>query len=207
MLTSEEEILEQEQFEKLIQGLMNNSFGCCDDFLLPEIVAGLRNNVASLISTGRMKSSGIGQKIDFHEDKLIRNDKVCWIEEQSVNQYEISYLEKIGRFIEYLNKTCFTSIKNFECHYASYETGSFYKRHLDQFKNEIGRKYSMVLYLNKDWTIEDQGMLCLHPLNEQPNHISPIEGRMVFFRSDEMYHEVLPSFTRERRSIAGWLKN
>ena len=35
---------------------------------------------------------------------------------------------------------------------------------------------------------------------------SPMGGRMVFFKSDEMEHEVHPSFTRERISIAGWLK-
>jgi len=37
--------------------------------------------------------------------------------------------------------------------------------------------------------------------------LSPIGGRMVFFSSDEMEHEVHPSFTRERISIAGWFKS
>ncbi|WP_205635399.1 2OG-Fe(II) oxygenase [Flavivirga aquatica] len=129
------------------------------------------------------------------------------MEEQSKNKYETLYLNKIWWFINHLNKTCFTSIKTFESHYANYEQGSFYKRHLDQFKNEKGRKYSIVLYLNQNWKDEDDGKLSLYPLNRAQKNISPLEGRMVFFRSDKMEHEVHPSLTRERRSIAGWLKN
>jgi len=78
---------------------------------------------------------------------------------------------------------------------------------LDQFKSEKGRKFSIVLYLNHDWKAEDGGTLSLYPTKGDQREISPLEGRIVFFRSDEMEHEVYPSFTRERNSIAGWLKN
>jgi len=200
-------IQEQYQFEELIQGLIDNQYGCCNDFLLPETTAGLRDNISTLNVTGFMKAAGVGHKLDFQTDKLFRSDNINWIEEESTNLYEDLYLKKIWRFIHHLNKTCFTSIKNFESHYSSYQLGSFYKRHLDQFKNEKSRKYSIVLYLNQDWEEADQGMLSLYPLNGAQKNIAPIEGRMVFFRSDEMEHEVHPSLTRERRSIAGWLKN
>ncbi|MBC8754813.1 2OG-Fe(II) oxygenase [Kordia sp. YSTF-M3] len=202
-----EEIKEQNQFEELIQGLIDNQYGCCNDFIIPSIITGLRNNITTLNTSGKMKSAGIGNKVDFQNDQLIRSDKVNWIEELSTNEYEKIYLKKIWRFIHHLNKTCFTSIKTFESHYANYELGSFYKRHLDQFKSEKGRKYSIVLYLNQNWEEKDAGVLSLYPLNAEQKNISPLEGRMVFFRSDEMEHEVHPSATRERNSIAGWLKN
>ena len=102
---------------------------------------------------------------------------------------------------------CFTTIKTFEGHYANYESGSYYKRHIDQFKSEKGRKYSIVLYLNKDWKDVDGGIISLYPQGEAQIDISPLGGRMVFFRSDEMEHEVHASFTRDRRSIACWLKD
>jgi SM-20-related protein len=117
------------------------------------------------------------------------------------------YLKKVEKFILHLNKTCFTSIKGFESHYATYEKKSFYKRHIDQFKNEKGRQFSIVLYLNQDWKAADGGMLSLYPHGEEQIDISPLGGRMVLFRSDEMEHEVHASSTRERSSIAGWLKN
>ncbi len=199
--------LEQNQFEELIQGLIDNQYGCCNDFIIPSVIAELRNNLTLLNASGNLKSAGIGNKVDFKNDVLIRSDKVNWIEELSTNEYEKIYLAKIWRFIHHLNTTCFTSIKTFESHYANYELGSFYKRHLDQFKTEKGRKFSIVLYLNQDWEEKDAGLLSLYPLNSAQKNIAPIEGRMVFFRSDEMEHEVHPSATRERKSIAGWLKN
>lgn len=207
MRVSEEEILENDQFEGLIQGLIDDKYGSCIDFLMPVTMNGLRTNMTTLYASGAMKLAGVGNKSDFQKDTLIRSDKVHWIEQQSVNHFEDIYLKKIWRFIHHLNRTCFTAIKTFESHYANYERGSYYKRHIDQFKNENGRKYSIVLYLNEDWKAEDEGMLSLYPLIGEPKMISPLAGRMVFFRSDEMEHEVHPSLTRERRSIAGWLKN
>lgn len=197
---------EQNQFEELIQGLIDNQYGCCNDFISPSTLEGLRNNMTTLNAFGDMKSAGIGNKIDFQKNELIRSDKINWIEERSTDLYEEVYLKKIWGFINYLNKTCFTSIKTFESHYANYESGSFYKRHIDQFKSEKGRKYSIVLYLNQNWEEKDGGMLSLYPLLGEQKDIAPLEGRMVFFRSDEMEHEVHPSLTRERKSIAGWFK-
>lgn len=207
MNTKDLEKLETNQFEELIQGLLDNNYGSCTDFLLPNTMKGLRGNMTALNSAGEMEYAGIGNKNDFQKDKLIRSDKVNWIEGESTNEYETVYLQKVWRFINHLNKTCFTSIKTFESHYANYEKGSFYKRHVDQFKNENGRKYSIVLYLNQNWKEEDDGNLSLYPSNGEQQNIAPLAGRMVFFKSDEMEHEVHPSSTRERQSIAGWLKS
>ena len=149
-MNDEEEVKEQYQFEELIQGLIDNQYGCCNDFIIPSTITGLRNNIATLNASGKMKSAGIGNKNDLQNNQLIRSDKVNWIEELSTNPFEKIYLEKIWRFIHHLNKTCFTSLKTYESHYANFEQGSFYKRHLDQFKSEKGRKYSIVLYLNQN---------------------------------------------------------
>jgi SM-20-related protein len=202
-----EEILEQIQFEQLIQGLINDKYGCCNDFILPSTVIGLLANIQLLNEAGSLNPSGIGNKLKFQENKEIRGDKINWIEAPSTNQFEMIYLTKIDRFIKYLNSTCFTSIINFESHYALYEIKSFYKKHIDQFKNEKGRQYSIVLYLNDDWKEEDGGLLSLYPTGCAQINIAPLGGRMVFFKSDDMKHEVHASFTRDRRSIAGWLKN
>jgi SM-20-related protein len=208
-----EEIQEQDrlkeliQFEELIQGLIDNEYGCCNDFILPETVDGLSANIQRLSESESMKPSGFGNKTDFKKDNSVRGDKINWIAGESTNPFEAIYLNKIEKFILYLNSTCFTAITSFESHYSSYEKSSFYKRHIDQFKNEKGRKYSIVLYLNEDWKMEDGGLLSLYPKAGEQINISPLGGRMVLFRSDEMEHEVNPSFTRTRNSIAGWLKN
>jgi len=198
---------EVEQFEGLIQGLIDNKYGCCDDFIQQDVTTGLRNNLQRFNESGEMQASGVGNKTKFKENKSFRGDKIKWIEDKSVDQYEASFQKKVGHFMSYLNSTCYTSINVFESHYASYEQKSCYKRHLDQFKNDKGRKYSLIFYLNNNWQKEDGGMLSLYPKGSKQLDISPIGGRMVFFSSDEMEHEVHPSFTRERISIAGWFKS
>jgi SM-20-related protein len=207
MTKENEAALEQIQFEELISGLIENGYGCCDNFLSQEIIDGLRVNILSLNELGDLKPAGIGKQQDFQKNERIRGDKINWIEEDATLPFEELYLSKIWRFINHLNQTCFTSIKTFECHYSNYPKGRFYKRHLDQFKSENGRKYSTVLYLNKNWKDEDEGNLYLYPITGAQKNIAPEEGRFVFFESDQMEHEVHPSSTRERNSIAGWLKN
>ena len=197
---------EYDQFEGLIQGLIDNKYGCSEDFMNVDTVSGLRDNVQRLSESGEMQAAGLGNKKDYQKDKLFRGDRIKWLENTSVDQYEAIFFKKVGNFISHLNKTCFTAITGFESHYANYEQGSFYKRHLDQFKTDKGRKYSIVLYLNENWLKEDGGMLSLYPEDKEQKDIFPMGGRMVFFKSDEMEHEVHPSFTRERISIAGWLK-
>jgi SM-20-related protein len=201
-----EESLEQDQFESLIQGLIDNEYGSCDNFILPSTVVGLRANIQELSDSKSMRPSGFGNKVDFKKDDSIRGDKINWIGDKSTNAFETIYLNKIEKFIIYLNKTCYTSITSFESHYSSYVKKSFYHRHIDQFKSEKGRKFSIVLYLNQDWKEEDGGLLSLYPKEGEQINITPFAGRMVLFRSDEMEHEVHPSFTRDRKSIAGWLK-
>lgn len=199
--------LEYDQFEQLIVGLINDQYGCCDDFLKEKDVAGLRDNIKKLDSLNEMQAAGLGNKLSYQKNEKIRGDKIRWIETESKNEYEQIFLKKISLFIAHLNRTCYTSIIEFESHYASYEKKSFYKRHLDQFKTDNGRKYSIIIYLNENWKNEDGGNLTLYPKECAQINISPIAGRMVFFKSDEMEHEVNPSFTRNRISIAGWFKN
>ena len=149
------------------------------------------------------------QNIDqdnFLIDQAVRGDKINWIAGESTDSFEMIYLKKIDRFIKHLNTTCFTSIKSVESHYASYEKFRFYKRHHDQFKQEKGRDFSIILYLNVSWLEADGGILSLYPVGKSQEDIAPLGGRMIFFRSSDMEHEVHASNTRERNSIAGWLK-
>lgn len=199
--------LEQIQFEGLIQGLIDDEYACCDDFINSKLLSGLRGNIQDLKDSKDMKAAGLGKKMDYQKNKLVRGDNIKWIEGDSENKYEQIYLKKMRNFIKYLNETCFTSINTFESHYASYEQKTYYKKHIDQFKEDKSRKFSIIIYLNKDWQKKDGGMLSLYPKGANQKDISPFGGRMVFFRSDEMEHEVQPSFTRERISIAGWFKN
>jgi SM-20-related protein len=86
-----------------------------------------------------------------------------------------------------------------------YESGDFYLKHLDQFKNNPSRKYSMISYLNSNWHESDGGELLIHQTNNNQK-IAPTQGKTVFFKSDELVHEVLVT-QKTRMSITGWLKS
>jgi SM-20-related protein len=95
------------------------------------------------------------------------------------------------------------SLKDVEVHMTVYPAGSFYKRHLDQFKQDDHRKLSVICYLNNDWKEEHGGQLRMY-LNDRSIDVLPTAGRLVIFRSDQIEHEVLPA-TRPRLSITGWV--
>lgn len=58
--------------------------------------------------------------------------------------------------------------------------------------------------LNENWKVEDGGELRIHQFNSN-QHISPTQGKTVFFKSDELEHEVLIT-NKRRMSVTGWLK-
>jgi SM-20-related protein len=118
--------------------------------------------------------------------------------------YENLFFDLMDRFVAYLNSTCYTGITGYEFHYALYETGSFYKRHLDQFRSNKSRAFSMIMYLNADWETKDGGELCVYHA-DRIQTIAPENGKCVFFRSNELEHEVLVTH-KPRLSITGWLK-
>lgn len=61
--------LEQIQLEELISGLIENGYGCCDNFLYQEIIDGLRANILSLIDLGDHKNDQI--RIDRNQARKL----------------------------------------------------------------------------------------------------------------------------------------
>lgn len=73
-----------------------------------------------------MKNAGTGNEKDILQNKLIRSDKISWLDRNNNDLFENKYLDLIERFVIFLNTTCYTGITGFEFHYAMYEAGSFY---------------------------------------------------------------------------------
>ena len=73
------------RFEALIQGLLENDFGCCDDFINAKTLTGLRAKINQLNADGEMYLAGLSNTQDFHIDKEVRSDLIKWIEKGSIN--------------------------------------------------------------------------------------------------------------------------
>lgn len=149
--------------------------------------------------------AGTGDSKHMQHNNLFRNDIIYWLDREHNNVHENSFFDLMDAFVKFLNETCYTGITSYEFHYTLYEKGSFYKKHLDQFKSNDSRKYSMIMYLNDAWLQGDGGELQIHHENSTEN-IAPTNGKMVFFKSSELEHEVLVS-NKPRMSITGWLKS
>jgi len=194
----------ENDYEGLISSFISDKVGISEHFLSDELANHLKANLLALNKKKLLVSAGTGNAEKFSQDNAVRSDSIYWLDREHNNTYENEFLDQIDDFIKYLNRSCFAGITGYEFHYSLYETGSFYKRHLDQFLNNPGRKFSMISYLNADWEKADGGELMVYQ-SYNDKKISPTQGKTVFFRSNELQHEVL--VTNERRmSITGWLK-
>jgi SM-20-related protein len=191
-------------FDVLIDSYLDNNIGIATNFLNKRLSNGLQQNILQLQQDDMMVAAGIGNNPIKDTHQKMRGDKIYWMDKSHDNIYEQEFLQHIDSFIEQLNSTCYTGINGYEFHYAVYEEGSFYKRHKDQFKNDSNRKYSLINYLNNNWKKEDGGQLVVYK-NEIAQTIQPQSQTAVFFKSDEVEHEVIMA-NRSRMSITGWLK-
>ena len=191
-------------FDLLIDSYLETKVGIDTNFLTEALSAGLQQNIFQLQQDELMTVAGVGNKEVKDPNQKTRTDKISWMDKNSRNNYEQQFLKLVEEFIDHLNSTCYTGINAYEFHYAVYEEGSFYKRHKDQFKNDSNRKYSLINYLNKNWLEEDGGQLMVYQ-DEATQRISPQSQTAVFFKSDEIEHEVIKA-NRSRMSISGWLK-
>lgn len=198
------------QFESIIDGILAEGYGVVDDFLSQDEVIALANRLHERRQAGQFKAAGIGNQ-QVTVENTIRGDEILWLDHDTATPEEAAFLERIGEFVDYVNRTCYLGLRDFEFHYALYPPGTFYKRHLDQFRSDSRRKLSVICYLNTDWKEGDGGQLAVFlpgettDATEREITIQPLGGRLVCFESGRLEHEVRPA-SRERLSITGWLK-
>lgn len=191
-------------FDCLIDSFIADQVGIAENFLNVPLAAHLKTNLNTLFADQQFHAAGIGNTSLPAQDKLIRSDLIYWLDPAHNDPHENAFFELMDLFVLYLNSTCYTGITGYEFHYAWYEKGSFYKKHLDQFRNNKSRAYTMIMYLNTDWQELDGGELCIYHA-DHVQIIPPINGECVFFKSSELEHEVLMTQV-PRLSITGWLR-
>ncbi|CAN5434829.1 2OG-Fe(II) oxygenase [soil metagenome] len=196
-------------FEPIIDEILADGYGMMDNFLAPDEVTVLAERLHDRRAMGQFRAAGIGNR-NVVVENAIRGDEILWLDKATAIPAELTFLQRIHEFVDYVNQTCYLGLREYEFHYAVYPTGTFYKRHLDQFRSDSRRKLSVICYLNTNWRETDGGQLALYlpdpdKTGEQQIAIAPLGGRLVCFESARLEHEVLPA-TRERLSVTGWLK-
>jgi SM-20-related protein len=191
-------------FEALIESYLDTKVGVVEHFVSEELAQHLVNRLFDLKEQNLLKAAGIGNAAKLTQNSAIRSDAIYWLDRANNNEHENAFLDQVDAFITYLNQSCYTGITGCEFHFALFDKGSFYRKHLDQFQDNSSRQFSMITYLNANWQAEDGGELCIYD-GEATQKIAPTNRKTVFFKSNELVHEVLETH-KPRLSVTGWLR-
>ena len=217
-----------------LASLSEKGYVVVDNFLPRDLVDELRDDILGLRQEGAFKEAKIGQDSTNELNKNIRIAETCFLGRNRPELLKISGQDSIrdrsGGLYDILDNLC-DSLSDLsmqdsatpldrslnELLYAYYPTGGFYRRHRDAIPNSASvlRKYSLLLYLNRDgWSPEkDAGQLRMHldgggdecPPGVKPNFldVDPLGGTLVLFKSEAVPHEVLDTMS-ERFALVGW---
>lgn len=192
----------EQHFEAIADGLAERGFAIVNSFLTPAEVSAILQ-LDSFTNHASFKKAAIGKNQEKQINEAVRGDYIQWIDKKTAEPELLVYLERLQQLGTFLNRSLFLSLKDSEIHMTVYPTGTFYKRHLDQFRKDDHRILSVICYLNENWQENDGGQLRLYPGDETLD-VQPTAGTLVCFRSDQLEHEVLPA-RRERLSLTGWM--
>jgi SM-20-related protein len=151
------------------------------------------------------RRAGVGRDDNFRLSTKLRSDHIHWLGHGSAA--ESSYLKWMETLRLELNRRLFLGLFDYECHFARYAPGGFYKKHRDAFVGDSNRILSTVLYLNPGWQAEWGGELLMYDdLNDDVvARILPKYGNLLLFFSERFPHEVC-SALHDRYSVAGWFR-
>lgn len=191
--------------ERILDDIASQGLSVCEGFLPSWQIAQLEEETLKFRHANALNPAGIGKGQEHVINTEIRGDFILWLEEPDLTDLQRNYLDTLEELRRACNASLQLGLYEFEGHLAAYPAGSFYKKHLDRFRNSSQRTLTCILYLNPDWQPEDGGELRIYLDDDRTMEVLPLGGTLVSFLSDRFWHEVLPA-GRERLSITGWFK-
>lgn len=199
----------QDSFSQIIDDIAERGWSVQPHFFEDDYLKSLSEEVRVFWREGGFREARIGTKIAQQIRPEIRSDFIYWLEPENLTDLQRIYWDRIDNLRLSLNRELYLGLQSFEAHFAVYPPGSFYKKHIDQFRSVQYRLISCILYLNFSWKESDGGQLRIYLDSKDESvgytEVYPEAGTFVCFRSDTVYHEVLPG-SRERFSLTGWLR-
>ena len=148
-----------------------------------------------------LQPAGVGRGQALQLNPEIRRDHTLWLDGSTAAQQQ--YLALMAHIQQAANRRCFFGLTHHEAHFARYQQGDFYQKHLDAFVGRSSRMLTTVCYLND---VDSGGELQIYTEDNQPLlQVKPQAGTLVLFESARFPHEVLAAHST-RYSIAGWFR-
>ncbi|MDE1168367.1 MAG: 2OG-Fe(II) oxygenase [Pseudomonas sp.] len=189
---------------RIVDDLAEHGWSQQDLFLPNALTAQLAAECRRRSAEGELAPAAVGRGPAQEIREGIRGDHIQWLEEGDSEPSDC-YMQMMDSLREALNRGLFLGLEEFECHFALYPPGAFYRKHVDRFRDDDRRMVSVVLYLNDDWLAEQGGQLRMYLAGEREHDVLPSGGCLVVFLSGEVPHEVLPA-QRDRLSLTGWFR-
>ncbi len=194
----------------LAEALAGPGYLVVPDFLDEETGRALLDEITAFRENGILHEAAVGRGQEKQIRSEIRGDEVLWLDPANLTEAQRAYWTRMEAVRTLLNQELFLGLFDLEAHLACYPPGAFYKAHLDCHRGSSERTVSAIVYLNRDWTPEDGGILRLYTDRIAGKDgpfldITPGFGKLVLFLSADFWHEVLPA-RRERFSLTGWFR-
>ena len=191
-------------FTRIVAALRQDGYIILDEVLPVEQTQSLFLDIKQS-DPSIFQTAGIGREDRHQRNPFVRRDRICWLDQGYPGLAEyFTWMEQLRLRV---NGELFLGLFDYECHYAHYPAGAFYKKHIDAFRGLSNRRLTTILYLNPDWQAQDGGELLLYDKATDTliSRVAPVFGKMVIFLSEDFPHEVLPA-RRSRYSLAGWFR-
>ncbi len=194
------------RFHRATSALAQCGWFVAENFWPADWLQNLRAAMGDPLARQGYQAAGLGRGAGRQIDADYRNDTIRWLD--GADPVEARYLALMQAYRQLLNRRLFLGVADYECHFASYPAGGFYRRHVDGFRDLRARVVTTITYLNADWQAVDGGELLLYAPQEPQQilaRVAPCAGTFVTFLSEDFPHEVLPA-ARRRDSLTGWFR-
>jgi len=188
-------------YKEISDTLVKDGYIVIENALPAKLASALANKAKE---SQNFQQAGISASDKKQIDENRRRDKILWLDEDGgcVSEF-LSFTDGLRN---YLNRSLYLGLSYYEAHFAHYEQGDFYEKHLDAFKHSKNRVVTTVYYLNENWSKDDGGELLVYDKDDNAiKKVTPHANTLVVFMSEEFPHAVLPA-KRDRYSIAGWFR-
>lgn len=191
-------------FDTIVNALYQYGYSILPSALPPNLVDSLFIDFKS-IDKQQFKNAGIGREQDHQANPFVRSDAIYWLDEERAAAR--AYFQWMEQLRQRINRRLFLGLFDYECHYAYFGSGNFYKKHVDAFRGQRNRVVTSVLYLNPNWAASDGGELLLYDSQDEKllATVPPYYGSLVVFLSEDFPHEVCVA-RKPRYSLTGWFR-
>ena len=193
--------------DKIIEQLAEHGWVVDNTLFSAQAIRQLQQCCLAQWQEGRFHEAAVGRAEQQGRRSEIRSDSVLWLEPADAHPAVAHYFSTLDQVRQAVNQAFYLGLEDLESHFAVYPPGSFYKKHLDRFRDDDARTLTAVLYLNEDWPDAAAGQMRLYLDADctQSLDVAPRAGTLVLFLSARFWHEVLPA-TQQRLSVTGWFR-